>query len=209
MSIDNRNNDEERGDADNASNSEEADSRNIVDFRKKQATDFVFNRRVYLLPPLEQDIKLQLQLLKLNLNKATKEYANRVTEANNLTEKEREGIVSLKERVKNGEIVIQQTDKSGRNVVDSPANYRISVQPHISDDEPITTEEHDELEKEINAHAYTWSKILQIEKDTNAQYRIQNSLKTKNSEYAVLSSLRKDHKPGFDTDEGPPGRTLC
>ena len=75
INTDNRNedNEEERGDDNNASNSEEVDSRNTIDFRKKRATDFVFNRRVYLPPPLEQDIELQLQLLKSNLNKATKE----------------------------------------------------------------------------------------------------------------------------------------
>ena len=150
----NNTNNEENDDDNNTGNNDRGDSMNTIDFRKKRATDFVFNRRVYLPPPLEQDVELQLQLLKSNIKKATKEYANKVTDANNLTEKEREGIDSLKERVKNGEIVIQQTDKSGRNAIDSPANYRIFVQPHISNDEPITKEEHDELEKEMNAPAY-------------------------------------------------------
>ena len=50
---------------------------------------------------------------------------------------------------------------------------------------------------------------LQIGKKTNSHDRIRNSLKTKNSDYATLSCLRKDHKPGFDTEEGPPGRPLC
>ena len=57
---------------------------------------------------------------------------------------------SLKERVKNEEIVIQQTDKSGRNTVDSTANYKTSVQPHITNDTPITEEEYKELEKETS-----------------------------------------------------------
>ena len=98
----------------------------------------------------------------------------------------------MKEKVKKAEIIIQQTDKSGRNTVDSPANYKISVQPHITNDDPISEEEYEELEKEINAHTHTWCKILQIGKKTNSHDRIKNSLKTKNSDYTVLSLGRKD-----------------
>ena len=38
---------------------------------------------------------------------------------------------------------------------------------------------------------------------------MKNNLKSKNSEYAVLSSLRKDHKVTEDPTKGPPGRPLC
>ena len=96
-----------------------------------------------------------------------------------------------------------------KNEVDSPENYKRSVQLHITNDIPITKQEHKELEKEINAHTLTWYKIVQIGKNTNQHDRIKNSVKTKNSKYATLSCLRKDHKPGFDTEEGPPGTPLC
>ena len=65
---------------------------------------------------------------------------------------------------RNDEVVIQHTDKSGRNAIDSSANYKVSVQLHITNDTPITSEEYEELEMEINAHTYTWVRILQIEK---------------------------------------------
>lgn len=145
----------------------------------------------------------------MNLKRTTEDYKRTTTITNNLTEGEKEGLESLKEKVKNEEVVIQQTDKSGRNVVDSPTNYKIAVEPHITNDIQISFNEYEELEKEMNAHAYTWSKMLQIGKDTNSVDRIKNSLKTRNSDYAVLSCLRKDHKQGFDTVEGPPGRPLC
>ena len=145
----------------------------------------------------------------MNLRKITEEYTEKSTVVDNLTDNEKEGMRSLKEKVKKAEIVIQQTDKSGRNCVDSLDNYKLSVQPHISNDIPINEEEHQELEKTMNAHSYTWTKILNMGKYKNSHERIRNSLKTKNSEYATLSCLRKDHKEGFDTDEGPPGHPLC
>ena len=68
----------ERNDSDDTdrtigNNDEEGDVRNIIDFRKTKATDFDFNRRVYL-PPLKQETELQLQLLKTNLQRIREVY---------------------------------------------------------------------------------------------------------------------------------------
>ena len=185
-------------------------TKNKIDFRNMRAIDFAFSRRVYMPPPVERETELQLQLLKTNLQKATERYASKTTEreTETLTENEKKGLVTLKERIKRGEIVVQQTDKSGRNAVDSPENYNIAVQPHTTNDIPITKEEHEELEKEINAHTLTWCKIVQIGKNTNQYDRIKNNLRTRNSEYATLSCLRKDHKTGFDTKQGTLRRPL-
>ena len=77
-----------------------------------------------------------------------------------LTENDKEGLETLKERVKRGEIVVQQIEKSGRNAIDPPTNYNFLVQPNINDDTPITKDEHEELERKINAHTFTWCKIV-------------------------------------------------
>ena len=104
---------------------------------------------------------------------------------------------SLKEKVKNGEIVIRQTHKSERNIIDSPANCKISVQTYISNNEPITKEEYDELKKEITTNDYKWGKILMIGKDTNAQYRTQNSLKIKKQRVNSTIKLTKRPQTGI------------
>ena len=66
--------------------------------------------------------------------------------------------------MKNKDIVIMSTDKSGRHAVDTTDNYRESVEPHIENDIIISKKEHDEAETIMNAHAYTWMKILNIGK---------------------------------------------
>ena len=56
----------------------------------------------------------------------------------NLTKQEQADISSLKKKVADKEIVIFQTDKSGRVAVDTPENYRISMQPHFASDPVIS-----------------------------------------------------------------------
>ena len=64
---------------------------------------------------------------------------------------------SLTNRIKKKEIVILPTDKSGRHSVDwvdTPENYRLSVQKHIRNNEVINEEIHSQTETVMNAHAY-------------------------------------------------------
>ena len=185
------------------------DTGTTIDFRNMRPTDLPFNGRVYLPPALELDTEVQLHMLKQNLQKATEKYKRENDEKEDLTSNERKGLKSLTSRVKNKDIVILSTDKSGRHAVDTPENYRESVEPHIRNDIEIDREEHDRSETIMNAHAYTWLKILRTGEKVGGKDRIKNNLKSRNSEYAVLSSLRKDHKVIEDPIKGPPGRPLC
>ena len=63
-------------------------------------------------------------------------------------------------RVKGKEVVIFQTDKSGRFSVDTPTNYRETAVPHIAGAPIVELGEHDELEKKMNAHSVMWMKML-------------------------------------------------
>ena len=83
------------------------------------------------------------------------------------------------------------------------------IQWCFMDDEIISIDEHKLSEIIMNAHAFSWSKILNIGKDVGAHNRIRNSLKSKKSEVALLSNMRKDHKVNTDPVIGPPGRPLC
>ena len=55
-------------------------------------------------------------------------------------------------RVKEKEIVVFQTDKSGRFSVDTPENYRELVRPHVGVDAEVDLSKHKEVEKVLNAH---------------------------------------------------------
>ena len=120
-----------------------------------------------------------------------------------------QGLKSLKRRQKDGEIVIFQTDKSGKLIADTPENYIEAAKPHIEKDELITVKEYKETEDLINAHAVFWLKMLQVAKNSGDEQRYKMSMVQENTQYATLYTYRKDHKPYDDMKKGPPVRPLC
>ena len=127
----------------------------------------------------------------------------------NLTEKQKRGIKSLKRKQKEGEIVIFQTDKSGKLAADTPDNYTEAARPHIEKDMIVTQKEYEDVEKLINAHSLFWMRMLRVGEETGDQERYKRSMKTENSKSSTLYMFRKDHKQCEDDNKGPPVRPLC
>ena len=100
---------------------------------------------------------------------------------------------SLRERQ---DVVTYQTDKSGRFSVDSMENYKEVCKPHFINDITINEDEHLKLQKEINAHATMWTRILKMgeEVSESAPERVKNNMLVENHGLASLYGLRKDHK---------------
>ena len=116
---------------------------------------------------------------------------------------------SLLKRSKESDIVIFQTDKSGRFSVDTPDNYKLASIPHTEGDEGISKKEYVDLEKIINAHSSMWTRILNLGKDKKDKDRFRSNMITRNSPYAPLYTLRKDHKKYDNENDGPPVRPVC
>ena len=68
----------------------------------------------------------------------------------NLTREEMRGLRSLKDKEN---VVIYQTDKSGRFAVDTMDNYHVACQPHVENDLTVTENLHERLQTEANAHS--------------------------------------------------------
>ena len=105
--------------------------------------------------------------------------------------------------------MITETDKSKRFACDSMGNYRTLGETHVVGDEVIDGETKVRFEKEINAHAEMWTRILNAGTKTSNHDRIRSSMKSRNNPPAPLSVLRKDHKRYDDEVIGPPGRPVC
>jgi hypothetical protein len=142
------------------------DGHTIIDMRSLRPTDLPFNKRVYLPEPLPKEEETKLQEIKQELLHATKQYISegrtkklaRSKKYCNLSEEEKAGLESLKKK----DIVISQTDKSGRFSVDSKDNYIEACKPHYQNDLEVSEEEHLKAQKDINAHATMWSRILKM-----------------------------------------------
>ena len=183
-----------------------------MDFRKLRSTDLPFNSRICAPQPLDNQTETCLQNLKIQLNQCTARYIEmkqRTENQLNLTTEQQEGLRSLKEKRKSNEIIIFETDKSKRFSCDSMDNYKTLGVAHTTEDETITIETISQYEKEINAHAENWIRILSAGTETNNYDRIRTSMKSRNNPPSPLSVLRKDHKPYEDEFIGPPGRPVC
>ena len=168
--------------------------------------DIPFRKRVVIPECAEPATEAKLTLCRERLNKVLDEYKSKHTKPeSNLTKQQKQGLKKLKRRVKNGEIVCFQTDKSGSVSVDTPDNYVDSMQPHLEGTIPSTEEEYTKTEKLINAHMTNWCRIMKFNK------KVAHNFISENNEIPPLYGLRKDHKavPAGEEEKGPPQRPVC
>ena len=196
-----------------------------LDLRNMRSTDLPTNSYVHMPPALEEDEEIKLQDLKQDLMKATDAYIKEVREDQarkrnsmkaskfkNLTQEENQGLEDLMRRE---DVVIFQTDKTGRLAVDTKESYVRATLPHVEGDELVDEKEHETLQRVINAHTTMWLRISKAGEKTGSEpdkgnfNRIKNSLRVSHHGYAPLYTLRKDHKEVEDTDAGPPTRPVC
>ena len=90
----------------------------------------------------------------------------------NLTKQQEKGLRSLERKCKEKEIIVSHTDKSGRQTIDTPDNYRISCKEHVDQDRDRDEKIHKECEKKINSHAIMWIRFLNAGKDKKVYDRI-------------------------------------
>ena len=155
----------------------------VFDFRNMRATELPFNKRVCLPGPLEEAVEIAIQNLKGRLNKIMNEYVEEKeqTRWSNLDNMEKEGLRSLKEKLRSKEEVIFQTDKSGRFSVDQVGNYKSACEKHTEGDVDVTEEDYNSLQQVINAHAVSWVRMLSAGAENNEQMRIKNNMIGTNS----------------------------
>ena len=164
------------------------------DLRYLRPTDLPFNKRVCLPTALQDDKEIDMQHLKGKLMRVTegyiKEQGMRMARSN-LTREEQRGLKSLKDKEN---VVVFQTDKSGRFAVDTMDNYRVACQPHVENDHTVTEELHERVQAEANAHSVMWVRLLNAGEISGGQARIKSNMLVRDCTLAPLYTLRKDHK---------------
>ena len=120
----------------------------------------------------------------------------------NLTLKEREGLKSLRNRIKEEELVIAQTDKSSRFTVLSRKQYIESGEKHTKKDKLIGWKEVKELQRHTNDHVWWLSRALRYAEDTDSTRMTQNLI-DHGGEVPEMVLLFKDHKD-WSPESGQP-----
>ena len=77
----------------------------------------------------------------------------------NLTAGEMRGLKSLKKRVADGELIVCQTDKSGRFCVLTREQYLEAGQEHAGKDRKIDQADHEEIQRAVNGHMRWWGQL--------------------------------------------------
>ena len=77
----------------------------------------------------------------------------------NLSMMEKRGLKSLKKRVADGEIIVCQTDKSGKFCVLTREEYLEAGEVHASKDRKIDLEDQIEVDRAVNGHMRWWRDI--------------------------------------------------
>ena len=107
-----------------------------------------------------------------------KKDKNRNQEGKNLTPAERRGLQKLRERIKEGEIVILKTDKSGKMMVSDKEEYLKMGKGKIESDRKLDRADIRKIEERINNHTRILTKIFNISESLKHLKTVQDSVIT-------------------------------
>ena len=185
-----------------------------LSFAKYRVTDFPTNRYITVPEAGENVREIVFASMKSDIVRATEDYRkkncdpkgnilNQKLDKDNLA-----GLDSLKKRVKDGEIFIVPTDKSGRLVVTTREKYVEAMQPHVANDDIITLEDRKTVENQLNGHTLQLGRILKLGDNHRHWDRFRKALTNKYGHIPILYGLDKNHKA---RQEGQPRpmRPVC
>ena len=139
-----------------------------MDFGRCKATNWKGNKRITLPKGGSTQMEAYLEVRRKEASKIFDECMELLgdgfekTGMDNLTTSEKRGLNSLKRKVKEGVLIICQTDKSGRFCVMSREDYRMAGSKHTSKDREITNKENEEIQRALNGHMIWWGDIWNL-----------------------------------------------
>ena len=137
-------------------------------------------------------------------------YVKSVPKVHNLTPRERQGVKKLRKRVKNKEIVIYQTDKSGKLCVATPEAYKRQGDKHVASDKVVDCKEIEESQKELSCPLRAYNLMFSAGRDQGekGQASVGRAKELKSQTIPIMSQLLKDHKK-VPVGTDPPTRPVC
>ena len=127
-----------------------------------------------------------------------------------MTKKEKEGLESIRKRIKDGQLVIVPTDKSGRFSVMDLDTYMQAGLKHTSKDEKVSIHQIRENQSELNGHVSMILKIYRVGSSWGHEGRARSTMINQSEMISNMYCLYKDHKGwhwGLGTD--PPSRPIA
>ena len=190
-----------------------------LDFSKLRTRDLKTKRDVIVPKEGTQEEEEKMSSLKTEIMNITKEYikdkctpSGAPLEAPFPREAEK-GIKDLQKLCEEQDLVVYETDKSGRLTINKRENYNHTMEQHTCNDREVTRQEAHLMERTLNNHTLQVARALGVGAGcTDSQAaRLKAALINQDKEPPVLYGTPKDHKPVApgDEDKGPPARPIC
>ena len=112
----------------------------------------------------------------------------------NLTKTEKDGLFSIRKRMKEGEIVVVKTDKSSKLVLMKREDYLKIGETDCKEDKLLSRTYVKRIQKKMNEHVRMLSKSFNIGENHKHLTRISKSKLNKSENTAPKYFLYKDHK---------------
>ena len=138
--------------------------------------------------------KYKNEIEKNEIRDGIREEKRRNQEGSNLTAQEKRGLKKLKTRIKDNELIVLKTDKSGKLTLIKREQYLKIGENMNKQDRMITRKELKDIERDINNHTRVWAKILNAGESHGHLKRITNSKITNSESVASKYYMFKDHK---------------
>ena len=178
-------------------------------------TSFQYNTRV--MPPKlgSGNQELAIQMMKSEVLKASTVFCNQKCDKSGklsnmtLSKTEVNGRSKLLNRVKNGEIVISSTDKSGKIAVWRRELYIEAAEEHTIKDKKVTQELVNKFENQANGLATATCSAFKLGEQRNQEARVSKAMKVLDVPPPNVFILAKDHKEVSVERRFPKTRVVC
>ena len=159
--------------------------------------EVILNTFVHLPKAATLKKETTIQVVKERLMDVTREYAGKEGREHTLSRSESQGIESLLKRSKEGELVVMETDKSGKFTVMGQQDYIEAGYEHVQHDREIDEKELKAIERRLNAASSMYIKIFRVGEDLGHTERHRSNYITHSANASNMKMLHKDHKgPG-------------
>ena len=191
-------------------------------FGNLRATSYKHNKNVFLPQPESSDIEKNHEYRKSEMRRIFKRAVHKSNAKDskskpnhsesiesNLSKEESLGLKSLKRRIKEGSIVVCQTDKTKRFAVLTPEQYLESGLEHTKNDVEIEPSEVKKIQKNVNDHVFWLKEIFNCGSNWGHTDRMNKNLVDKGEQTCHMTLLIKDHKKWSGESGTPPPLTAC
>ena len=185
-----------------------------LDYGRKRATDCKHNTYVKLPRPKSARVERDIEYRRLTWRKVYRDFRNQFADEDgiqesNLTEGEERGLKKLQKRVREGELIVVKTDKSGRFSLMSLKEYQRAGEVHTAKDSEVDLDFLIKNQKKVNGHISMLLKTFLVGESHGHYERIRNLKLTHSLSVAPLYLLFKDHKGWtLETGKPPPSRPV-